>query len=235
MSSIASQLLKDPMGTSAKIFRRVREYIKYVRGGKYDSERYWTDRHSQYGFDKRGVGDKSLTTQANEEMYSEARSVFLELCKEFPRDLEGQKVLDIGCGVGFYSDIMAEKKVASYTGLDITDVLFEKLNTRHPSFEYRKQDITEVILHEKYQTIVMIDVTQHITDDEKLSRALVHVDQALEQGGVFVVTSWLDSNKRDAFYEKSRDLEFYTSRLLGYELIKPREFRDKYIMAFVKK
>ena len=77
----------------------------------------------------------------------------------------------------------------------------------------------------------MIDVTQHITNEQKFKKAMDHIKNALSEDGVFVVTSWLDENIRDSFYEKSRSIQSYEKCFKNYSFSEPLKFRDKFIFT----
>ena len=80
----------------------------------------------------------------------------------------------------------------------------------------------------------MIDVSQHIVNDEKMKHCLkINVLNNLADNGVFLVTDEL-ANIKYSFHEKSRTVAFY-QEALGLQLaIKPVQFRDKYLFAFKK-
>ena len=79
----------------------------------------------------------------------------------------------------------------------------------------------------------MIDVTQHIVNNDKLDFCLRNnVQNNMMLGGVFIVTDEL-SDKDISFYEKTRSVNYYLNVLDKCELARdPIQFRDKYIFAF---
>ena len=58
-----------------------------------------------------------------------------------------------------------------------------------------------------------------------------NIKQCLNSDGVFIVTSWLNSELKNLFYERSRTIEEYLKEFKGWEFSDPRRFRDKYIFA----
>ena len=203
-----------------------------MRAPGYAARRYWRDRHRAYGFDLRGVGNRSLDHEENAAEYREAGRVFLDLCREADIPFGDARVLDIGCGVGFYAGILREQGVTDYRGVDIVDELFGELRERYPGFRFDVHDITATPLDDTYDLVLMIDVTQHITVPEKFTAAMEHVRRALRPGGHFVVTSWLQDEETSSFYEVRRTMEPYRNAFAGAELVAPRPFRDKYLFAF---
>jgi hypothetical protein len=75
------------------------------------------------------------------------------------------------------------------------------------------------------------DVTQHITKPARFERAMQTIRGNLAEGGVFVVTSWLDASARRSFFEVSRDLAAYQGQFPGYRFSPPRPFRDKFVFS----
>jgi len=209
--------------------------LKFKFFGGYDSAAYWKGRHRQYGFDIRGVGNKALSIEENAAQYEQASKVFYELCKGESIDFSKAKILDIGCGIGYYTAIFKNQGTRNYLGLDITDELFPELKKKYPDFTFAKHDVTEKAIEGKYDLVIMIDVTQHITEEQKFKKAMKHIREALSDKGIFIVTSWLDETKVNSYYEKSRSMDSYITCFPGFYFSKPLEFRDKFIFTMHRK
>jgi cyclopropane fatty-acyl-phospholipid synthase-like methyltransferase len=168
-------------------------------------------------------------------MYDEAKRVFIALCKNQGLDFSNIRMLDIGCGTGFYAQIFRENGGRNYVGIDIADTLFGKLREMYPDYEFCKKDVGMQELEGKFDLIIMIDVTQHITDDVKFSYAMQNVKSHLTKDGTFIVTSWLNDKLRTSCYEVSRSMEAYNRQFPDFVFGKPVPFRDKYIFSIKKK
>jgi SAM-dependent methyltransferase len=208
--------------------------IRHGIGGGYEAEDYWRRRHLRYGFDLRAVGNKRLSHEKNLEMYREAKKVFLGLCDDLAIDLSNARMLDIGCGTGFYAEAFRERGGSKYTGVDITDALFEGLRDRFPGYSFENLDITSEDLEGTYDLIIMIDVTQHITDRAGFARAMENVRRCLGESGVFIATSWLRGDIHTGLHEVSRSLESFREAFPGCRATEPRPFRDKFIFAIAR-
>lgn len=203
--------------------------------GIYRPQAYWRHRLRKYEFDLRGVGHKGFSHQENERMYSTARSVFLELCREHCVDFGSAQMLDVGCGTGFYANAFQQASGQHYLGIDITDVLFAKLRAQFPGFDFMKLDITSQELCGTFDLVVMIDVTQHIVSPRKFSSAMQNIRSHLRQDGILVLTSWLSEKIiRRTYYEVARPLWLYKKEFPECEFSEPRKFRDKYIFSVRK-
>ena len=112
------------------------------------------------------------------------RAKFNETAKLLPKNVEGKKVLDIGCCAGFFS-IYCAKKGAKVLGIDISKNAVEaaKLNAKKNNLtkntEFILGDFMELDLPEEhYDIIICKDIIEHIPDDigfvKKISKLLKH-------------------------------------------------------------
>jgi len=205
--------------------------IKLNIQGGYNAKKYWQARKKKYGFDLKGVGDKSLSNEENALQYHEAQKTFLAICETNSIEFSRISVLDIGCGSGFYTKILRDRGCVNYTGIDITDVLFNGLQEQYPLYKFKEIDITKEELRNFYDLILMIDVSQHITTAKNFKFAMRNVKKHLNRNGFFIVTSWLDKTAKNSFYEKSRSIENYKKRFKGERFSDPIRFRDKFIFT----
>jgi len=208
--------------------------IKQKLHGGYDAKKYWQNRLSEFEFDLRGVGNKNLSLKENERQYSEAKKGFLFICNENQIDFRNTSVLDIGCGNGFYTKVLKEQGCTKYCGVDITDILLNELRIQFSNYQFDKINVTKDTLKGIYDLIIMIDVTQHITNKKKFVYAMRNVRDHLKQNGLFIVTSWLDEKKINTFYERSRSIANYKKCFKGDNFSEPLRFRDKYIFTVRK-
>ena len=203
---------------------------------KYRPAKYWKERHAKYGLDLRGVGNCSLSLEINEKAYLEAGKVFLDLCNQVGIDFKTVRILDVGCGNGFYSRIFREQGGMDYLGIDITDELLPTLRKEFPGFYFQKLDIAKKKLRTTFDLIIMIDVTQHIVSDKRFSFAMQNIRSHLTNGGTFIVTSWLSEKRvQRKPHEVARPMNYYTKEFDGCRFTDPTSFRDKYIFAVTKK
>ncbi|HIH91424.1 TPA: class I SAM-dependent methyltransferase [Candidatus Woesearchaeota archaeon] len=205
--------------------------IKYFSVHGYNSKKYWNDRLTHYRLSLQGVGNKTLTEEENRRQYQKAGETFLSLCRKEGLDFRKLKILDIGCGIGFYAEIILRNGGENYTGVDITDTLFLQLGGKFSAFTFLKRDITQQPLPDTFDLIIMIDVTQHITTKKKFSSAMQNIKNHLNVGGTFIVTSWLRGDYKMGFYEVSRSLERYKREFEGFHFSEPMPFRGKFLFS----
>lgn len=206
--------------------------VKYRSRGGYDANRFWRDRFRRYGTALRGAGDEGLSEEANRRIYEQAGDILVAFAKDAGADLSSARVLDIGCGPGFFTHVLAEHGVSSYTGLDITDVLFADLGRRFPGFRFLRADITRDRLEGEFDLILMIDVAEHIVGAEALDRAAENVREALVPGGLFLIGPLMERPKRHLFYVHFWALDDLRSRFPGYSEVPPVPFRNGSLIGF---
>ncbi|MFI4910822.1 MAG: class I SAM-dependent methyltransferase [Sedimentisphaeraceae bacterium JB056] len=210
--------------------------IKRIIKNRYNPEKYWENRHRKYSDNSlKGVGHIKKTEEANIIDYNNAANVFLELCKENNIDFSNKSVLEIGCGNGFYTNIVHQHGCKDYIGIDIAEYPLKKLENKFCSYHFKKLDITKRKLNQRFDLIIMIDVTQHITKDKLFVAAMENIQEMLSDKATFIVTEWLsEAKKQRQYYEVERPLEYYQNCFKGFKISNPKKFRDKYIFSIKK-
>ena len=208
--------------------------LKYGKGDDYNASGYWHDRFSRYGTSTKGVGVEGLSEKKNQEMYQEAATVVKSICQQQNINSSSARVLDIGCGNGFYTNLMSDLGVKDYTGLDITDVLFPDLSKNYPQYKFIKRDISFDKMEGNFDIILFIDVIEHIVKDSKLTMAMNNVKDCLTDDGVVLLAPIMKEGKRHLFYVRFWSLEEIKSRFPGYDFTGPSLFRGSGIVAIKK-
>jgi len=204
--------------------------LKYRTKGGYDAARYWSDRFARYGTAMKGVGDEGLSERDNREMYESAAAAFLDLCRQEGIDFSTSRVLEIGCGNGFYTRLLKEHGDRHYLGVDITDVLFPVLTKRFPGFRFIRRDVTAELLDGEFDLVLMIDVIEHIVSEKKLDFALSNVQRCLAGNSRFLVAPVVEQGGRSLFYVRFWTVGDIKLRLSECRLDKPRPFRDSHLL-----
>ncbi len=87
--------------------------------------------------------------------------------------LNSKKILDIGCGIGWSTHEIANSLKNSHVhGIDLSSNSIKAANTlfKLDNNEFSKSDVTKDIVknNDDYDTIVMIDVLEHIPQNERI-------------------------------------------------------------------
>ena len=152
-------------------------------------------------------------------------------------------VVEIGCGVGYWTDYFKSFGVKNYTGNDIAEISVTNLKKMFPDYNFIQGDISEVMLPENSFTLgVMIDVTQHITDDQRFNKAMDNLWKSLKQDAFLIITMWdpakniyLSNKLRLNRIEKPRGLDWYM-KIFGEkaEVLSTVDFNDKFLLIIKK-
>lgn len=225
----------DPLGFLRRaVEKAVVGPLRFGKGSGYDAPRYWDERFRRYGLSLLGPGDEGLTEEENRQAYEAARRDLLALCAREGVTWRGSRVLEVGVGNGFWADVARGEGAGSYTGVDVTDALFESHRQRFPGFRFVRQDVCEAPLDGTYDLVLMIDVIQHVVEPQKLGRAFAHVTSALAGGGRFLVSPLDPRTRRRMFYLAEWSEETVRSLLPGLELTGTAPFRGSLLGVFRK-
>jgi SAM-dependent methyltransferase len=170
--------------------------LRYSRGKDYDAYRFWSDRFGHYGLTLTAVGDQGLSEVANQERHEAARRLVLAHCAEQGLDFTSARVLDIGCGTGFFAEAIESAGATDYTGIDITDALFHQLEERYPGFVFVRRDVTSDKITGTYDLVLMIDFIQHILSPKKLRSAISSAAGCLTDGGTLILAPVSKAGRR---------------------------------------
>jgi SAM-dependent methyltransferase len=234
MKKIISRLKKDPVGLIKRgLYKLIVGPLRYGKGQDYSADKYWQDRFTKYGLSFKGAGHEGLSEEENKKVYKQAQDIFIDLCKKESLHFNNISVLEIGCGSGFYTKFLLDLGVRDYTGVDITDVLFPELKKKFPEFKFVKKDITKDKIEGKFDLIVMIDVIQHIVNEDNLSSALENVRGSLEDDGIFIISPVNKKSKKHLFYVHWWSEEDIRSEFSEYAFIKstPLDNNGSYMLV----
>ena len=209
----------------------------------YKPKTFWNDLLTN-SFDLKGVGHFRLSNEENLKMYEDKKRIISGLLQNMNVPLTDKtNVVEIGIGVGYWTDYFNSLGISNYTGNDIAEISVTNLKSKYPQYNFIQGDISEVMLPENtFDFGAMIDVTQHITDDERFDKAMNNLWKSLKQGANLLITMWdpaknvyLANKLRLNRIEKPRGLEKYLKIYgPGAEVLSKVDFNDKYLMLIKK-
>ena len=182
----------------------------------YEPREFWDQRLSDQ-FDLRGTGQPGLSPEYNRACYALRRQVLDRALDQAGFDPRGRRVLDVGCGVGFFTAYYLGRG-AVVTGIDIAPTSIERLRQRLPAARFILGDVSETPLDERYDLVNAFDVLYHIVDDGRWQAALGHVAAAVEPGGLLLATDTFSDLPALASHNRMRPLSRYRAVLepLGF-------------------
>jgi SAM-dependent methyltransferase len=210
---------------------------------RYRPQEFWNGLLSE-SFDLRGVGHFRLSEEENKRLYDAKRDIVAAQLARYGVPVNaGTRVVEIGCGVGYWTDYIQARGVTHYTGNDITPVSVARLSQRFPAYGFIQGDAGDIALPSvAFDLGMMIDVTQHITDDAAFTRAMRNLWQALSPGATLLITYWDPSTNRMLAtkfrlnrIEKPRPLTAYTAVWGdGAQVLATVTFNDKHLAVVHK-
>ena len=188
----------------------------------YDPKAFWEKRLSK-DFSLKGVGCAGLSYNYNKWESKAAKDSVDKLLKG---NLRGKKILDIGCGIGYYIGYYLSKGATDISGLDITEKSITSLKKKYPHLNFFNADISKKIhLNRKYDIITAIAVLYHVVDRNKFENSVRNIRKLAKKGSLIII--------QDGFLKKYqppkagthcyfRDYEYYKKILEknGIEIIK---------------
>lgn len=101
-------------------------------------------------------------------------------------DLQGRRVVDLGCGFGWFARWAAGQGAAQVLGLDLSDNMLARARaeTASPAVDYQRADLETLALPEAAFDLAYSSLAFHYVEDfSKLARTIA---QALRPGGLLV-------------------------------------------------
>jgi SAM-dependent methyltransferase len=112
------------------------------------------------------------------------RQVFRELLSLVPARTPSARALDVGCGAGRWSRVLADE--GYYTvGIDLQGGLIEASRRRYPDIEFHKASVQEFTSEQPFDLISTVTVIQHVPFEEQVT--VVERLQSLMRAGGHVI------------------------------------------------
>ncbi|HVO48790.1 MAG TPA: methyltransferase domain-containing protein [Steroidobacteraceae bacterium] len=152
---------------------------------------YWEDRARRFAAE--GAGLAAVCAYGMPAFYN--RAIHLEQYLALRRWLRvpaGSRVLDVGCGVGRWSRLLAARG-AVVTGIDLSPTMIAQAQKRSasegvaPTCRFQVQDVASLDVGAQFDLILGVTVLQHILDSAALRSALLAMTAHLAPGGRMVL------------------------------------------------
>ncbi len=223
-----------------------------VRGipapGHYKPGLYWEDRARRFAAEGHGLA--AVCSYGMPEFYNRAIHLEQRLALEpWLQVSPGCRVLDVGCGVGRWSRLLAARG-AQVTGIDLSPTMIEEARRRAVAGRvadrctFHVQDLSALDVAGQFDQVLAVTVLQHILDPLALHSAIAAMSRRLAPGGRMVVleaapdfevrrcdTSVFRARRRDIYLEL-----FHASglRLRALTGVDPAPFRT-WLLPYVRK
>ncbi|MGH8139230.1 MAG: SAM-dependent methyltransferase [Steroidobacteraceae bacterium] len=214
----------------------------------YSPNAYWEDRAQRFAGEGRGLA--AVCSYGMPEFYN--RAIHLEQRLALQPWLKvgaGTRVLDVGCGVGRWSRLLAARG-AVVTGVDLSPTMIAQAQHRAAAegvadrCHFRVQDLSSLDVGEKFDLVLGVTVLQHILDPGALRAALMAMTAHLATGGRMILleaapivhvdrcdTTIFRARQRDVYLDLMRDCGLELRALTGVD---PAPFRTQ-LLPYVRK
>jgi SAM-dependent methyltransferase len=142
---------------------------------------------------------------------------------------DGDRVLDIGCGDGFFTRRFFTERGATVDAIDVepTAIAHAQRHNASPQIRYRLQDaVTEPFPADAYDVVVWDSAIGHFPPDTT-DRMLAKIRAALADGGAFVGSESLGFQGEDhlQFFQSPEDLAELLGRHFPHVVVRELEYR----------
>jgi ubiquinone/menaquinone biosynthesis C-methylase UbiE len=104
--------------------------------------------------------------------------------------LDGDRILDLGCGNGRLLKVFKEQKI-DYFGLDASEKLIKIARKEYPKSKFKVGDILSLPFPDNFFDKVFVIRTLHHVPSQKLRlQALKEIRRVLKPGGILILTVW---------------------------------------------
>jgi 2-polyprenyl-3-methyl-5-hydroxy-6-metoxy-1,4-benzoquinol methylase len=152
---------------------------------------YWEDRARRFASD--GAGLAAVCSYGMPEFYNRMIHACQRLALEPWLDVApGTRVLDVGCGVGRWSSMLAQRG-ARVTGIDLSPTMIDEARRRAAAHgigdrcRFLVQDLAQLAAGDQFDLVVGVTVLQHILDPSALREAVRRMTAHLAPGGRMVL------------------------------------------------
>lgn len=124
-----------------------------------------------------------------------------------------KRVLDVGCGVGYGSRLLAEQGAASVTAFDISSeaVVHARRFYGHPAVRFHVSSAVEFGFKERFDVVTCFELIEHVEDQEAV---IDRIFEAMDDDGILIIsTPRALESKRSEFHTREFSHERFDALL----------------------
>ena len=113
----------------------------------------------------------------------------LELIEQSASKYNFKEVLELGCGTGHLTKLLAEKEF-DVTGVDLYDEMLRIAGNKVPDVDFIRSDIRNLQVDRAYESAVMLGRTfTYMLTNEDIENSLKSIYKCLKPGGILIMDS----------------------------------------------
>jgi len=92
-----------------------------------------------------------------------------------PKVQKSKTILDVGCGVGMFTEVLFKSNYSDYVGIDFSPTVIEIAKKRVPEAKFIVADLRDSETRKnfkQYSIFIMLEVLEHINDDLNVLKAI---------------------------------------------------------------
>jgi SAM-dependent methyltransferase len=201
----------------------------------YQPSAYWEDRARRFAGE--GAGLAAVCAYGMPEFYNRAIQLEQRLAlRPWLQNIKpGTRVLDVGCGVGRWSRLLAARG-AEVTGVDLSPTMIAQAQRRAAAegvadrCQFRVQDLARLDVGAQFDVVLGVTVLQHILDAELLRDAVLRMTAHLAPAGRMILleaaptgavnrcdSTVFQARRRDVYLNLFRDCNLELRALTGVD------------------
>jgi SAM-dependent methyltransferase len=157
----------------------------------FDPAGFWRTRLADSAADLNDVGHRRLGVEYNAFIYRRREEVLEQILPSLGIELGVAKILEVGCGSGYWVKWWEELGVDDLVGFDLSLPQIHQLRTWFPDYRFVQGDITtaprDMLLERRFDILTLFDVLYHIVDDDKACRVLKTMSSVMDDRSVLLV------------------------------------------------
>jgi ubiquinone/menaquinone biosynthesis C-methylase UbiE len=210
---------------------------------RYSPPAYWEDRARRFAGERDGLA--AVCAYGMPEFYNRAIDWEQRLALDPWIQVEpGSRVLDVGCGVGRWSRMLAARG-ARVMGVDLSPTMIDQARSRAAEdgvadrCRFAVADLSRLDLGERFDLVMGVTVLQHILDAKAFRAALAAMAGHLAPGGRMILleaapTAAFDRCDSTVFTARHRDVYLDAIRACGLRVraltgVDPAPFRRRLV------
>lgn len=177
---------------------------------EFNYQEYWNQRlHSRFNIE--GVGYLGLGEIYNKILYQNRIDMLDGVINKAFDNISNKKVLELGPGIGIFTDYFHNKSVKEYYAIDIVEKAVCELSNKYKNYHFKQGDISDGHNYEeKYDLIFAAAVLLHITNEDNYKKTIINISKHLKDNGICILLEPISviNTKSEAPHVIIRDKEY---------------------------